>query len=144
MGEKKRFDKTRIFNLQNLIIFLVSLVVGILIFVFYCLCCEDQFTLYNSVNGLFVAAAILLFIGLGDITLNMGTFDIVAVGFANLYSAFKKDGKKRYDGVYEYQQKKEVKRKSTRFRFLSFLIAGIILLIISLILWGFWYKSINL
>lgn len=133
-NEKKKFNIYRIFNIKNLIILLVSLAIGGLIPVLFCLIKEGGFSLLNLVDGFFVSGALLIGIGLMVIVLNMGTFDIIAVGFSNLFSVTKKEGTKKYDGVYEYQTNKEAKRQSERFYFIPIVLIGLIYLIVSIIL----------
>ena len=139
--ERSKFNWHYIFNLDSLIVFLVSLVLGILIFVLYCLI-KSSFSLINCLDGMFVASAVILFLGFGQLILNQGTFDGIVVGFANLASVFKKNGSKRYDGIYEYQELKKEKRKGTRFRFIPTLTVGVILLIIAFILLAIFNNSV--
>lgn len=138
--DKKKLIK-RLFNLRNLIIFSVSMFIGAIIIILFCVF-RQEFNLLNANDGSFVACAILIAFGCLHITLNMGTFDVVAVGFANLFSVFKKNGSKKYDGVYEYQLVKEEKRNSTRFYFFPILIAGLIYLLLAFILFTLYKNSL--
>lgn len=140
-SKKQKITIKDFFNLTNLICFVASLIIGGLIYVIFCLC--KDFSLYNSLDGMFVATSVIIFIGLFDLILNKGTFDVIAVGFSNFGRMFKKDPTKKYDGIYEYQELKKKKRLKYRFRFLSFLIAGIILLTITLVLYSQYYNSLS-
>lgn len=132
MSKESKFNIREIFNISNLVVFIISIVLGVIIFVIYS--AIFNFSLLKMCDGMFVAAAILLFFGLGHLIINQGTLDVIPVGFSNLYNVFKRDGKKKYDGLYEYQQVKAQKRKDTRFRFIPIVLAGLILLIVSFIL----------
>lgn len=137
---KKRFSIKEIFNLRNLIILLVSLLIETLIVILYGT--YTDFTLYNLINGFFIAGAVLVFLGLMVLVLNQGTFDIIAVGFSNLFYSLKEGNAHKYDGVYGYQEIKKDKRYQVRFSFLSYCFAGIIFLLIAIILYFVWKSSI--
>ena len=138
---KKRKILRNLFNIKNLIIFILSLVFGAFVIILFCLL-KGGFDLLNSNDGSFVACAILIGIGCLHISLNMGTFDVIAVGFANLFSAFKKSGTKKYDGIYEYQNIKESKRVQSRFYFFPLIMAGILYLILAIILFTLYKNSL--
>lgn len=131
-NNKKRFNIKEIFSLDNLIVSLISLVVGIIIFLAYFL--VRNMSLLDALDGTFISSGVLICVGFLFLIVNQGTFDGIVVGFSNLFSVFRKDGKKKYDGIFEYQEIKKDKRKGTRFRFLAIIFVGVIFLIISLIL----------
>lgn len=139
MDSSKKKILTKLFNIKNLIIFLCSLFFGILVVVLFCLF-RGGFNLLNSNDGSFVAAAILIGFGCFHISANVGTFDVITVGFINLFSSFKKNGTKKYDGIYEYQTVKEKSRSGKRFYFFPLISAGIVYLLIAIILF-FLYKA---
>lgn len=123
-----------IFNLRNLVSLLISLAVGALIYVafgFY-----KSFNLYNSVDGLFIAAACLICIGLMYWIINAGTFDGLTVGFSNLFAVQKKNGTKKYDSIFDYRETKAAKRASNRFSFLPIVFAGFLYLVAALIVYA--------
>lgn len=132
-NKKEKFSFKRIFNWRNLAILIGSLIAGVAILLIYVLI-KQKWDLLNFTDGTFVASAILIAFGFMHIVLNMGTFDVIAVGFSNLFSVMKKDGSKKYDGIYGYQEAKEPKRKGTRFYFIPIVTAGFIFLIIAIIL----------
>lgn len=138
--KNKKFSFNEIFNLKNLIIFLFCLLFGILIIIVYSV--FTSFSLYDLTNGSFVSAAIVILLGLLELVLNQGTLDIIAVGFVNLFEVFKKDGTKKYDGLYGYQEAKKEKRHSDRFIFLAMEASGIIILIVALIIYFVWKASL--
>lgn len=126
--------KEKIFNLKNLIIFLISLIVGLIISLFYLL--FYSFSLYYFMNAAFISAAVLIAAALLYLVSLQGLFDVFVVGFSNLREVFKKNGTKRYDGLFEYQEIKKEKRKSNAFSWIPILFSGVIYLIISLILYA--------
>lgn len=140
-SEKRKFNIREIFSLDNLVVALISLVVGVLIFLIYFF--SRNQLLIDACDGMFIASGVLICVGFLFLIMNQGTFDVIAVGFANLFSVFKKNGTKKYDGIYEYQNIKAEKRRSTRFRFLAILFVGLIFLIIALILWGVFNNSVQ-
>lgn len=143
-NKKNKITIYHFFNLPNTIIFLVSIVIAIVVTVLYAFCSHGQFTLYNFTNGSFVSAAILIGSSLLYLAANHGTFDVINVGFINLFSVIKKNGTKKYDGIYGYQEAHEATRSSHRFRFFPILVAGILVLGVSLILYFVWRNSVNL
>ena len=140
--KKEKLTRKHFINLKNLYVLLGSLCLGSLIFVIYCVVKEGQFNLYNSTDGSFVAAAVLLCVSLLYLVLNHGTFDVIAVGFSNVFSFMKKDGAKKYDGLYEYAETKKEKRNKNRFVYLPMLLSGLVFLIIAIILRLMWSGNI--
>lgn len=140
MENKRKFNIKEIFNIINLVIFLCSLVLGVLICIIYCF--SGTYDLYRLVNGSFVASGVIIFLSLMVLILNQGTFDIIAVGFSNLMYSLKKGNSHKYDGVYGYEEMHATKRKNQRFMFLPILLAGIILLISAIIIYFIWKNSI--
>lgn len=143
MNEQKRRKITiyHFFNIPNLIVFIICLVLGGLFFVIYPLLNYEGFTIYNMMNGSFVSGACLIGFSLLYIAGNFGTFDVISVGFANLFSVIKKNGTKKYDGIYGYEEVHREKRLANRFKFFPILVAGIIYLIVSLILYFIWHST---
>lgn len=85
-------------------------------------------------DAFFVACAVLIASSLIYLATNEGSFDVISVGFSNLFSTMKKNGSKKYDGLFEYREIKNAKRSEHRFSFLPILVSGVIYLIISIIL----------
>lgn len=140
--KKEKLTWKHFINFKNLIVLLVSLALGSLIFVIYCALKEGQFNIYNAADGSFVAATVLLCFSLMYVVLNHGTFDVIAVGFSNVFSFMKKDGTKKYDGLYEYSELKKEKRNKNRFVYLPILIGGLIFLIVAICLRLEWSQNV--
>lgn len=140
--KKKKFSIYEILNLRNFIYFLVSIVCGIGIFVIFCLIKNVSFSLLNSCDGFFVGACVLIGVGILQLVVNQGTLDVIAVGFSNLFSVFKKDGTKKYDGIYGYQEAKQAKRKQNKYNRIPIVFAGVLLLIVALILRAIYQNSL--
>ena len=130
--EKKRFDVKEIFNLKSLLSF--SLLLGIEVIVFLIVYVLNDYINVSAVNGTFAAGCVGVAIAGLTFAANDGTFDVFPVGFQNLISVARKDGRKKYDGLFEYRQIKATRRKSRRFIPLWYLLDGIIFILISVIL----------
>ena len=133
--------KEYIFTLRNLIALLVSLAIGALIYVFFSF--YRGFTFYNSIDGFFVAGSVLVLGGLLFLAGNEGTFDVISVGFANLYSVFKRNGTKKYASLYDYREMKGEKRKGNRYILIPIELAGIVYLIVSIVLFIIYKQTTN-
>lgn len=92
-------------------------------------------------NGSFVSGACLIGFSLLYIAGNFGTFDVISVGFANLFSVIKRNGSKKYDGIYGYEEVHKEKRLANRFKFFPILISGICWLIVSLSFYFIWHST---
>ena len=129
---KRAFEQFKKYWLTNLITFLISLVVGAIIF------CLMFFlrgsTLIAAVDGAALAAVIVLFLGLLFWMHHLGAFDTFVFGFKQLGSMmFAKDA--RRDGTYaEYRENKTEIRNNSSFNFIAIIFAGLLLSIAVLVL----------
>ena len=118
--------------LTNLITFIVSLVVGVSIFLvvfFY-----EGRSMLAAVNGATLGGLIVLLFGLLMMVTHFGAFDIFVFGFKQLFSMFfSKDPRK--DGQYhEYQDKQTQKRNDSSYNFVATILAGLLLSIAIIVL----------
>ena len=129
---KRAFEQFKKYWLVNLITFLLSLVVGAIIF------CIMFFlrgrTLLSAVDGAALGAISVLFLGLLFWMHHLGAFDTFVFGFKQLGSMlFAKDA--RRDGSYaEYRERKTESRNNSSFNFIAVIFAGLLLCIALLVL----------
>ncbi len=115
--------------------FLVSLAVGVIIFLIYYLRINNS--LVGSCDGLFIGGMICFAAGTLSIVTNLEFFDIFAFSFLKIASHIFKNKMKniaQMNGRYEYTKSKEAARKDSRFVFLSYYASSILLLIPALII----------
>ena len=129
---KKAFIQFGKYWLVNLITFLISMVVGAIIFLLFFFLRNRSFM--DALNGVSIASMVILFFGLLAWMGHLGAFDTFAFGFKQLGSMmFAKDA--RRDGSYsDYRDNKREKRQSSSYNFLSIIAAGLTLLIVVLVL----------
>ncbi|MBQ6731047.1 MAG: DUF3899 domain-containing protein [Bacilli bacterium] len=129
---KRAFEQFKKYWLVNLITFLLSLVVGAIIF------CIMFFlrgrTLLSAVDGAALGAISVLFLGLLFWMHHLGAFDTFVFGFKQLGSMlFAKDA--RRDGSYaEYRERKTESRNNSSFNFIAVIFAGLLLCVALLVL----------
>ena len=129
---KRAFEQFKKYWLVNLITFLLSLVVGAIIF------CIMFFlrgrTLLSAVDGAALGAISVLFLGLLFWMHHLGAFDTFVFGFKQLGSMlFAKDA--RRDGSYaEYRERKTESRNNSSFNFIAVIFAGLLLCIALIVL----------
>lgn len=126
---KSRDFLGRIFTFRNLVQLIIALFIGLLIFLL--VYAYHDYKYIYAIDGLFAGGAALIGFGLLSFAANEGTFDIFNVGFANTFAVWKKNGQKKYGGLYEYRSLKEETRKSNRFSFLAYVIPGLLLVCIA-------------
>ena len=129
---KRAFEQFRKYWLTNLITFLISLVLGAVIFclIFFL---RGQ-TLIAAVDGITLAAVTVLFLGLLFWMHHLGAFDTFVFGFKQLGSMMLSKNPRR-DGTYaEYREKKTETRNNSSFNFIAIIFAGLLLSIAVLVL----------
>ena len=129
---KRAFEQFKKYWLVNLITFIISLVVGAIIFcLFFFL---RGRTLLSAVDGAAVGAISVLFLGLLFWMHHLGAFDTFVFGFKQLGSMlFAKDA--RRDGTYaEYREKKTEIRNNSSYNFIAIIFAGLLLCVALLVL----------
>ena len=131
--EDRKFNFRRIINKRNIITFLIFSIflsiVFVLIYFFH------DWALIGAVDGTFASGSIGIGISILSYASNKGIFDVFALGFQNTLSVMKKEGEKKYPGLFEYRELKQTKRKQNEFTCLAYLLSGIIYLIVSLSLY---------
>ena len=124
----------------NLIVFIISLLVGFGIFclIFFL----RNKTIVAAVDGAAIGSAVVLFFGLLMLVAHLGAFDTFAFGFKQLGSMlFAKDA--RRDGTYqEYKENKAVKREDSSYSFLIVILTGLLLSISIIVLEIIYHASI--
>ena len=122
---KKVLAQIREYWLINLITFLISLTIGVIIFcLFFFL---RNMTLIAAVDGLAVGTVFVLLSGLLAWVAHLGFFDFVSFGFKQLGSAiFAKDPKRDGDFA-DYKERKTTKRATSSHNFVAIIAAGLLL-----------------
>lgn len=139
MKNGKSFNFRLIFNLRSLIYFVITL--AILSAVFVIVYFSQNRSFKGLCDGSFVSGALGIGIGGLSFITNQGTFDVFPVGTQNLIAVLRKDGKKRYDGLFEYRNLKAEKRKANRFNPLIYIAAGLIYIVVSIISISIFYSQ---
>jgi len=79
-------------------------------------------------DGLTVAGAVLILLGLLMLTTRLGAFDIFSFSFSTLRS------ERRYHTLYDYTEAKSQKRRKSEWTFMPYLLIGAVFLGIGLLL----------
>ena len=125
------------FNLHSLAFLICGLIVGGLAILIPC--SINNWNFIGFIDGTFLAAAIDIGLGLLVLASNQGTFDIISLGFSDLVNTIKKNGERRYDGLFDYREQRKEIRRSKRFSFLALELDGLIFLIISITSYFIYY-----
>ena len=124
---KKVFEQIRKHWLTNLITFLVSLVIGVAIFLVMFL--TRNRTIVAAIDGVAVGGLVVLAMGLLYWLGFLGAFDFIAFGFKQFGSMlFAKDPRKA-GYYYDYQDEKRQKRLNSSYNFFAMMLAGLLILI---------------
>lgn len=135
MNDKKKFTIRDVFYLKSLKVLIIFFIIQVLIFVL--IFGLSGWHLVGAINGTFVSGAIGLGVAGLSFANNQGIFDVFQVGFENIISVSKKNGKKKYD-LYGFKDAKINKRNSNKYMWIIYLIDGTVFIIISLILFFFY------
>ena len=119
--------------LSNLIILLVSLVLGVAIFFLYFLTRSSR-TLTEACNAAALSTAILLLCGLLAWMAHFGVFDIFAFGFKQLGSMFFAKNPIRDGSYVDYKAEKTEKRSNSSYGFVAVVAAGLLFSIALIVL----------
>lgn len=135
MNDKKKFTIRDVFYLKSIKVLIIFFIIQVLIFVL--IFGVSGWHLIGAINGTFVSGAIGFGVAGLSFTNNQGIFDVFQVGFENIISVSKKNGKKKYD-LYGFKEAKINKRNSNKYMWIIYLIDGTVFIIISLILFFFY------
>ena len=129
---KKAFEQIKKHWLANLITFIISVMIGLIIFVLYFFLRNRTFL--NAVDGMTVGGLVVLLSGLLSWMAHLGMFDLASFGFIQLgHVLFSKNPRKGGDFV-DYKSKKGEKRGNSGYYFVSIIVAGLALCIAFIIL----------
>ena len=73
-------------------------------------------------------------VALLSVVTRFGAFDTFAYAFSTLKVKYIPNTKKTYEDLYDYKEKKTEKRENTKYNFLPYLVAGIVLFLVAFIL----------
>ncbi|MFA6755726.1 MAG: DUF3899 domain-containing protein [Bacilli bacterium] len=126
--EKRRIDK------GSLIYIGITFAIGVAIFLvtFF----TQGISVKSSLDGSFVAFAVLLLVGLLSLVASFGFFDFASYSFYYVFATFKKE--KKYNDLNDYKQEKDEKRKKTKKNYLYYFISSTPFLIATIILRIVW------
>ena len=129
---KKALEQIKLHWRLNLITFLISLTVGVAIFLVFFFT-RGQ-TIIAAIDGLALGGMVVLVSGLLYWLSFLGAFDFVAFGFKQFGSMlFAKDPRKA-GYYYDYQDEKRQKRLNSSYNFFLIMLAGLLILIALLVL----------
>ncbi len=124
---KKVFEQIRKHWLTNLITFLISLTIGVAIFLVMFL--TRNRTIIAAIDGVTVGGLVILAMGLLCWLSFLGAFDLLTFGFKQLGNTlFSKDPRKA-GHFEEFQDEKRQKRLSSSYNFIAMMAAGLLILI---------------
>ena len=134
---KRKITWRDFFNLHSLSFLMCGIVVGALsILIPYSI---HDWNFVGFIDGTFLAAALNIGLGLLVLASNQGTFDVISLGFSDLFNTIKKNGERKYDGLFDYREQRKQIRHSKRFSYLALELDGLIFLIISIISYFIYY-----
>lgn len=129
---KRAFEQIKKHWLENLIIFLISLVVGVAIFLIYFFLRNRTFI--SAVDGMTIGGLFVLLSGFLAWMAHLGMFDMVSFGFIQLgHVLFSKDPRKGGDFA-DYKNNKAEKRNNSSYSFVAIIVAGLALCIAFVVL----------
>ncbi len=129
----RKFNFRKIFNVRNLTSLIICVILSSIVFVL--VYWSDNWALMGAVNGSFAAGCIGVGFACLSFATNKGIFDVFSLGFQNTISVMRKEGTKKYPGLFEYREMKKKKRSENEYTYLAYLFSGIIYLIVSLSLY---------
>ncbi len=135
--KERRSVRKDLFNKKNYIRLIIAL--GIEAIVFILIYGINEWGIRALVDALFVSAVIGIVLASFSFLTYCGFFDTVAVGTANLIGVIRKEGKKKYDSLFDYKEMKKPKRAGNRFAPLAYLVASIPVLILFIIFYSINY-----
>jgi len=127
-----------IFSKRNLFVGGLVLVLGfVAFFIFFY---ANGTNLYNAIDSSSKVFLILFFVGGLVFVIECGMFDVVSVGFANIFAIRKGEGK-RYASLYDYKEVKRIKRSSDIYLVFPFLLDGILFGLAAFIMFLVWKNT---
>jgi amino acid transporter len=117
---------------RYLIAFLVALVIWVIIV------CAKGYSAYQSyLDATFIVATIYICLGGLLWTTNMGVFDGLNYGLSKAFTS-----KNHSKDLYSYMQTKNTKRQKTKYAWTTFIVIGVLLFLITLILYIIYVNKI--
>ena len=129
---KKVLQQIRIHWVINLITLLVSLAVGVGIFLAFFLT-RDK-TIIAAIDGVAVGGMVVLVSGLLYWFSYLGAFDFVAFGFKQFGAMLFAKNPRKAGYFYDYQEEKRQKRLNSSYNFFAIMAAGLLILLALLVL----------
>lgn len=130
---KNAFQQFRKHWIANLVTFIFSLIVATVIFLLMFFLRDRN--LASAVDGLGMAAMVVLLFGLLAWMAHLGAFDTIAFGFKQVGSMLFARNARRDGNYADYRSEKAEKRTSSAYSFISIIAAGVLLSIALLVLY---------
>lgn len=124
----KKLEAIKIFFKENLVRFIISFMLVVVITVIYNLVYDGWKTIVAYIDSTFISGIVLLCISGLSFVGNQGTYDIFSYSFGKM---FKKVKEANY---YDYVDNKNLERKKKVYTPLSYLFVGLFVIIVSLVL----------
>ncbi len=121
-------DLQRILNAW-LIPLLGLLFLGTIIFIF-----RGQFNLYGLSDAFLLPGIITFSLTMLRLISRTGTYDVAGYGINSLRDSFRKDGKKNFKSLHDYQEQKNKQRNKYSFSVFPIITISIIFILISVVL----------
>lgn len=112
----RKYRKTYIFT------FVISFLVGIAVFCLYFFL--NGYFVISALNGVSIAAVVLVALGGLMWVQSQGAFDTISYGFRQMFSSFFSKTPNKYNDMYSYKQAKIEKRDSSPKTFFAILFAA--------------------
>ena len=135
--KEKRSVRKDLFNRRIFIRLIVGLVIeyGVFVLIYGI----NGWGIRALVDGLFVAAVVGIVLASFSFLTYSGFFDTIAVGTANLVGIMRREGKKKYDSLFDYKEMKKPKRAGNRFAPLAYLVASLPMIILFIVFYSINY-----
>ncbi|MBQ9266590.1 MAG: DUF3899 domain-containing protein [Bacilli bacterium] len=135
--KEKRSVRKDLFNRRIFIRLIVGLVIeyGVFVLIYGI----NGWGIRALVDGLFVAAVVGIGLASFSFLTYSGFFDTIAVGTANLVGIMRREGKKKYDSLFDYKEMKKPKRAGNRFAPLAYLVASLPMIILFIVFYSINY-----
>lgn len=135
--KEKRSVRKDLFNRRIFIRLIIGLVIesGVFVLIYGI----NEWGIRALVDALFVSGVVGIGLASFSFLTYSGFFDTIAVGTANLVGIMRREGKKKYDSLFDYKEMKKPKRAGNRFAPLAYLVASLPMIILFIIFYSINY-----
>lgn len=129
---KKLIENIKKYPRTYLIISLVSIVVGVIIFLLFFYL--NYQSLVDAINGVTVAGIVLLSAGLLSLLARFGAYDTFSYGFSQMFASFFNRQANKYNDMVDYKEKKDASRKAGTYYYVPLIVIGLLFFIALIVL----------